>query len=351
MMTDLWSRLKEEKRPILLYGMGNGGDKLLAVCEEKGIPVSGVFASDGFARGNLFHGMRVTSYSEAKTLFEDFTVLVAFASSREEVLENVCRIASERTLYIPELPVIGDNLFDLAFYTAHKEELEASRGLLEDERSREVFDLILRAKLKGDLDALLAGTSSPDEDFSEILHPENFRITGDFGAYTGDTALDLLKRAPGIQKIVAAEPDPKTFGKLQKNTAGLPVSPVHAAIWKEDTTLLFTASGGRGAGVGAVGKKQTEIPALRGDGLFGEDEKVDYLKFDVEGAEFEALEGCKRILSEDRPALLVSCYHRPEDLYRLPLYLKKQYPFYKLYLRRHRGFPAWDINLYAIPSK
>ena len=35
-MTDLWNKLKDEAhkgRPILLYGMGNGADKILTVCE------------------------------------------------------------------------------------------------------------------------------------------------------------------------------------------------------------------------------------------------------------------------------------------------------------------------------
>lgn len=348
---DLWDALKRTGEPILLYGMGNGGDKMLAVCEKKGVPVSGVFASDGFARGNLFHQMPVTTYARAKERFGKFTVLLSFATSRDEVLENIRRIACEQTLLIPDLPVIGENLFDRAFLCAHFEELQRARALFADERSREVFDLIVSAKLTGKLCYLEEGTSTPDEDFETILHPEDFLVCGDFGAYNGDTALDLLKRAPRLQKIVALEPDPKTFLKLQKNTADLPVKTVHGAAWREDTTLLFTASGGRGAGVGAVGKKTAEIPAYAPDSLFERGERVDYLKYDVEGAELDALEGSRRLLEESRPRLLVSCYHRPEDLFLLPLWLKDHFPFYKLYLRRHKGIPAWDINLYAVPEE
>ena len=350
MTGDLWSFLQETSKPILMYGMGNGGDKLLAVCEKKGISVAGVFASDGFARGNLFHGMKVGTYSEAKERYGSFIVLVAFATSRDEVLENILRIAGEQQLFVPDLPVIGENLFDLAFYRAHEEEFASARALLADETSKNIFDLIIQSKLTGTLAPLLAGTSTPDKDFEELLHPQNYRVCADLGAYTGDTALTLLARASGIQKIIALEPDPKTFVKLQRNTQALPVLPVHGAAWKEHTTLLFTASGGRGAGVGAVGKKSVEIPAYALDGLVKEQERVDYIKFDVEGAEWEALEGCQHTISTHRPELLVSCYHRPEDLFKLPLYLKEHYPFYKLYLRRHSGIPAWDINLYAIPE-
>ena len=48
---DLWRYLKiasDQNRPILLYGMGNGADKILAVCEKYEITVRDCFASDGF---------------------------------------------------------------------------------------------------------------------------------------------------------------------------------------------------------------------------------------------------------------------------------------------------------------
>ena len=76
--------------------------------------------------------------------------------------------------------------------------------------------------------------------------------------------------------------------------------------------------------------------------------RVDYIKYDVEGAETEALMGSRGIIQRDAPALLVSAYHRNTDLFRLPLLVHELNPAYKLYLRRMAGVPAWDINLYAV---
>ena len=93
---DLWHYLQIESgkgRPIVLYGMGNGADKIISVCQSYGIPISGVFASDGFVRGHSFHGKRVLSFSEAKETYgRDMIILLSFASSRPDVLsliENV----------------------------------------------------------------------------------------------------------------------------------------------------------------------------------------------------------------------------------------------------------------------
>ena len=75
---------------------------------------------------------------------------------------------------------------------------------------------------------------------------------------------------------------------------------------------------------------------------------MDYIKYDVEGAELEALVGSGAIIKEYMPALLVSLYHRSEDLFSLPIYLSEHYAEYKLYLRRTLCLPAWEIALIAV---
>ena len=39
----LWDELRGFPRPILIYGMGNGADKILALCREYGISITGIF--------------------------------------------------------------------------------------------------------------------------------------------------------------------------------------------------------------------------------------------------------------------------------------------------------------------
>ena len=71
----------------------------------------------------------------------------------------------------------------------------------------------------------------------------------------------------------------------------------------------------------------------------------------MEGSEYQALTGSKITIKECRPRLLVSLYHRSEDLFVLPNLVRALSPDYKLYLRKLRYIPAWDLNLYAIPNR
>lgn len=359
---DLWEYLKNTEKHVVMYGMGNGADKILAVAEAKGIPIEDFFASDGFVRGHSFHGKRVLSYSEAKQKYgaDNMIVLLSFASSLPDVIQNILRIAGECELYAPDVPVFGDNLFDSAFYSEHKQQFDAARALLADKESVRVFDCIIAYKLSGDLKYLLDAENDPDESFTEILPSDTFETVIDLGAYNGDSARALAPYAKNLKTIYTLEPDARNYRKLcayAEEETRFSVIPMQYAAWDEDTVLYFDASGNRNAGAAQntsgvllprAGKvKQVEARSV--DSLFG-NTRCDYIKFDVEGSEQKALLGCQKTIAAHAPALLVSCYHRSEDLYLLPQLLHDMHPDYRLYLRRFRYFPAWDINLYAISS-
>ena len=359
---DLWEYLRHTNKHVVMYGMGNGADKIIAVADAKGIVIEDFFASDGFVRGHSFHGKRVLSYTEAKEKYgaDNMIVLLSFASSLPDVMQNILRVAGECELYAPDVPVFGDNLFDAAFYAAHKEKFNQARALLADEESVRVFDHIISYKLTGDLKYLCAIENDPDESFRDILPSHTFRTVVDLGAYNGDSARALAPYAPKLQTLYALEPDARNHRKLcayAEQETRFTVLPLQAAAWNTDTTLCFDASGNRNAGAAQNTSavllprtgKVTEVQARSVDSVLS-GKACDYLKFDVEGSEAMALEGCRHTIAACKPCLLVSCYHRSEDLYELPLLVHETCPDYALYLRRFRYFPAWDINLYAIPK-
>lgn len=345
---DVWSRLKNTRKPVVLYGMGNGADKILSVFSRCGIECAGVFASDGFARGNLFHGFPVLDYSAiCERLNGDFCVVVSFASSREEVIANVLRIAAERELYIPDLPVAGDEIWTAEYASEHADKLSAARALLCDARSREVFDLVCEARTTGRTEPLFASADPEDAVWSEILRPERYASYADLGAYTGDTVRLLASKSEALSRVYAVEPDRRSFAKLQAylEQSGLDFTAVHAAAWDSDEVLLpFEDGAGRGSVLGK-GKAETATAAL--DSIVGCG-RVDYIKYDVEGAEYEALEGSRRTIERCRPDLRVAIYHRPGDIFRLTLFVHRLLPGHKLFLRRARSFPSWDLDLFAV---
>ncbi len=352
-MQDLWQTLQKETRPIVMYGMGNGADKILRVLDRYGISVCDFFASDGFVRGHSFHGKEVLSYAQIEEKYSDFVVLLSFASARSEVLANIKKIADAHPLYAPDVPVAGENLFDLAFYQAHKAQIETARELFCDDLSKSVFDCVLDYKLSGKIDRLLSLFQTEEEIWETVLHPKEYLTYADLGAYSGDTVASALAHAP-LQRIYAMEPDEKNFARLQKNAQKNGWQDILCAYqnasWDREEILTFRQEGNRNAGLGqslfASGGKLKEVKAMPLDNIVS-DATIDYIKYDVEGAEEKALLGSVKTIARCKPDLCVSVYHRSEDFFALPLLVKKLCPEYRLTLRRLPGVPAWDLNLYA----
>ena len=48
MINDLWQRLRDDCKPIYIYGMGNGAEKILDTLDAFDLKASGVIVSDGF---------------------------------------------------------------------------------------------------------------------------------------------------------------------------------------------------------------------------------------------------------------------------------------------------------------
>lgn len=349
---DLWERLAAEERPLVVYGMGNGADKLFDRLDKIGKKPVAVFASDDFVRGQSFRGYRVQHLSEIEEVYPSFVVLVSFATRLPAVMAYIYQLSEKYPLYLPDMPVVGEQYFDAVFVRAHEQELKNAYDLLADDLSREIFSSVVLYKYTGDIHYLKNACSTAEEDLS-CLSEHNIRVAVDGGAYNGDTVKAMQESFPKIQKIYAVEPDPKNFKKLKKISAdqetGSSILPIHAALWDRVGAGVFQSSGNRNSSLLAASYQHNEVttPLLTVDEIV-KDDVVDYIKYDVEGAEREALLGSQGTILRCQPALGVSVYHRSEDLFAIPLLLENIYPNYRFYMRRTDCLPAWEIMLYAV---
>ena len=85
-VTGVWDRMKKTKKSIALYGMGNGAQMILDVCQQKQIPVAEIFASDEFVRGHSFAGYKVKRLSELEEIYDDLFIVVAFGVHHPQML-------------------------------------------------------------------------------------------------------------------------------------------------------------------------------------------------------------------------------------------------------------------------
>lgn len=341
----MWEKLKATGKPILLYGMGDGAEKIAAELKKREIPIAGVFASEGFTRGQEFMGCPVTDYRSARDRYGEMVVLVCFGTHRPEVMAQIEKLATEQELYAPDVPVAGEEIFTREYAKAHREELERVYELLADDHSRKVLRDVVEYKLTGDIKLLRGCESEPREAWENILRPGKEEHYMDLGAYTGDTIAEFIGYAGEWRRITALEPDPVTFAKLERNTAGLHDCILYRlGAYSRYARLPFAGGAGRGSHLAADGA-MTELDSVDNI-LCGQ--TVSLINMDVEGMEAEAIAGMAKTLRRHRPKLLIAGYHRSEDLWRLPLEVLAIQPEYKVYVRHYPCLPAWDVNFYFV---
>lgn len=350
--TCLWDILARTKKKIVLYGMGDGAEKIKRVLDDIGVEVADIMASDDFVRGHSFMGLRVKKLSEIEELYgDDFIVLVSFGTQLPEVMENVYRIAAKHELYAPNVPVMGEGLFTLDYAREHRAELKQVYDMLADEQSKKVFENVIRYKLSGRTE-LLRECESPREESFELLNITTEEIYVDLGAYNGDTLVEFLNET-GMQfrKLYAMEPDHKNYQKLKRRLYMISPALLEAyncGAWDCETTQLFNFRAGRSSRVDPNNPARCrQVKMLSVDAMLQGGEAT-YIKYDVEGSEEKALLGAKETIAKYRPKLNVALYHRNEDMFALPLLIAKLNKKYKLYLRHHPYIPDWDTNLYCI---
>lgn len=344
----LWQYLKTAVKPIYIYGMGDGALKIISVLEGLNIPIAGIFASDGFVRGHSFYGFKVNTLSEVKAENPDFITLLAFAAQREPLLSTLYSLSSELELYAPDVPVVktDDVIFDIEYLKAHEAEFDFVHAHLADELSRQTLINVLNFKISGKIEYLKEISSGIDEVYKNIIKPSSTERYVDLGAYNGDTVVEFLSYAKSAKSIVAFEPDKKNFARLNKtlNAKEISADCHNIGAWDKSDILYFQGGkGGRNSKLNSEGKLEIIVNSvdniLNGQG-------ADVIKLDVEGSEKQAIEGCRSTIAKFKPRLMVSAYHKNEDLFALPIQILKLNPDYRLFLRHHPYIPAWETNFY-----
>ncbi len=337
-----WEKIKESGLPVVIYGMGNGADKVIDEFERLSIPILGITASDAFVRGQMFRGFRVKRLAE----FEgDFIIAVAFASCLPDVMNHIYSLCDKHRVIVPCVPVFGNEIFNRDFIEKYNTQINEAYSLF-DEESKRIFAGCVNFMFGGELETLKNITSQKDEVFQNILCLSSDESYLDLGAYRGDTVAEFLHYCDNkYSGIIALEPDRKTFKKLTEYLADIPKSEaVQKAIYSESKNLVFSNKAGRQSTIASEGE---EIESLTVDELFDK-KTVTYIKMDVEGAEKEAIKGAESTLKNQKPKLNIALYHKSRDLFEIPLQIAKINPEYKFYMRRHPYIPCWDMNLYCV---
>lgn len=184
-------------------------------------------------------------------------------------------------------------------------------------------------------------------DLKELLPLKEKEVFVDGGCYDGFTAKAFFQWSGGKGYAYCFEIDEGNRRLIRNNLPAGGYEILPKAMWSEKRLLSLSAAGNFASSVtDHIQEDSVCIEADTIDALL-QDKKVTYIKMDIEGAELEAIKGAKKVIQEQGPRLAVSVYHKPEDIFQIPMLLHGYNKNYRFYLR-HYSFSYYDTVLYAV---
>lgn len=150
--------------------------------------------------------------------------------------------------------------------------------------------------------------------YKDVLKPDD--IVYDVGAYIGTHALPLSKFC---KYVVAFEPSLEIYDVLTKNMKNNNINNVLAlnrAVGLGNELEFFEKKDGSSRFNGRKGKKSMKktirLDHLKPQCLVTTD-RVDLIKIDVEGHEFDVLEGARLLIEKNRPIILIEVFKKKKN--------------------------------------
>jgi FkbM family methyltransferase len=349
---------------IILFGAGGLGRRCLAGLRRYGLEPLAFADNNPRLWGSEVDGLRVLSPTEAATRFSRTAVFVITIWGARGSDRMNDRVSALRSLgcdtVMPFGPLVWrypDGVLPHYGVDLPHGVLEQSHDVLEafdlwaDAESRREYIAQLRWRLVFDFEEL--GPPALDTIYfpPDLVKLHANELFVDCGAFDGDTLRQFLVTSNGaFEQYIAFEPDPGNFSRLTDSLTSLPdavrrrIETSRSAVAAEDGTARFSAEGGPSS---HVGEGELEVEAIALDGYL-RNRRPTFIKMDIEGAEPAALAGACRHIREDAPILAISCYHRQDHLWAIPLLINSINGDYSFYLRPH-DLEGWDLVCYAIP--
>lgn len=328
----------EKYNHICIFGLGNIGLPTIQTFKEKGLNIDFLCDNDKEKWGREYYGIRCLSLQELKKFKQDTLVIICGRAFKE-----IYRQLKEEGF--SHLDRIFTNKFAIYDYFACHDIaciLEKMEEVLEtcaDEESKRVYTKIIQEWFMkeytfGNLDEICTDNQYFCQD---IFRLEANEIFVDAGAYDGDTLNAFLKVSGGVfEKYYCFELAESNFTSLQDYISQLEegirnrIVPINKGLSDQVGQIMYWDSD-EGSAICECGNAKGYITTIDKE----VHERISYIKMDIEGSELKALAGAKASIKKYTPKLAICLYHKPEDMWEIPLYIKKLVPEYKIYIRHH----------------
>lgn len=345
----------EHNTDIYIYGAGGLARMIYLSVKNKGGMVDALVIDDAYYSQSYDEstGLPVKKLSEITELKLDFKIIIGFEGDFKEKLAQV-GVAEEQILaadFLGYLASSGENGSFETYYLGNEKLFAETRGMLEDDKSRNVFDDFVNQKRFGYYSKEFDSSSQYFDEMIIGSRISNREIFVDCGAFQGETAVAFISFLEehdicDYQSIIEIEPDASNIQVMEERLQECKnIDFVKAGVYDKNGQLSFCSEQGSSSKISDSGDVSIDVISL--DEYIKDDLPVSFIKMDVEGSELNALYGARRTIQRNRPKLAICVYHKNEDLIEIPRYICSLGMDYKFYLRSYSRCGVETV-LYAV---
>jgi FkbM family methyltransferase len=214
----------------------------------------------------------------------------------------------------------------------HADAWELLYDALADHESRQTLLDVVRYRLSCNPGYMQSYTVRVQEQYFEDFMQFSGETFVDAGGFDGDTSEGFAKRYPDYRKIILFEPSPKNMAAAKQRLSGyrdIDYRPV--GLSDASGTLGFNQDAGSASAVARSAQTTVQVDTLDA----AVEERVSFIKMDLEGWEMKALQGSTRHLMEHRPKLAIAVYHDSPDFRLVHQFVGEFGHDYRCYLRHY----------------
>lgn len=330
---ELYECAKNKK--LFLYGFGNRGKEFWKLFGDK-IPIAGIIDKDK-SKQQLSHSAAIMELEDLMDIDKEKVAIIVSNDNFEDIVREL-RIKGFTNLFLYKYLAKRDWIAwnpDIGNF----KEIEYAGSILNDKKSIDIYWNIIqkREQIIYDrnikyLDIYEGNTYFRDD----VYHIFDEEIYVDIGSGRGLTIEKFKKYVDGkYKKIISFEENKDCFVHLKANTTDNNVYVYNIKLSNEDEENV------------EIKYKEETVKTIKLDS-FIKDEKVTFIKVNVQNT-MDVLSGAKKTIMRFTPKLAISVSNNYDDLWNVPIFLKKLVPDYKFYLRHHS--PGKDLSvIYASVS-
>lgn len=325
-------------KKICMFPMGIAAKSTYQKLKNYGIEADFFSDSNPELWGTEFESKKCISKIQLSEMKQENLVVIVESLYYKEIKQDLQKNGIKNILRVYPEKFVTDK-----FVAEHKMDLDhcmnAVLDICADEKSKEVFKYLVNSwKMENCPDNYFECIYEKNQYFDPaiiMLHEDEVFVDG--GAYIGDTGEEFLKFCNGkYEKMHLFELDPNIYEKLNLNLTnwgGRQTFCYPYGLSNENGKVSFS---GGDSNSSINGSKETNtIGEVRKLDDILKDERVTFIKMDIEGSELAALKGASNIIKSQKPKLAICIYHSPQDMLNIPIYIKSLVPEYKIYIRHY----------------